>query len=260
MACSGFWGPVTSSVDWCEANYAHSRFICEWFNTFSSLAMLAAGTAGFALHRREPAVDKRFLLAFGLVVLVGVGSVAFHATLRFRFQMLDEVPMLYVALVVVYALVENRPQRRFGLTFQAALVLWGLILTALSTLTRGRVQFIAFQASFGSLELYALAAMVRTARTTTSAPVRRLLHAGLAIYVLGILFWLTDLRWCRVLQHLGPLPNPQLHAWWHVLASWGLYLVILALAGARAHTLGFSPRLERRFGIPRLRGEARVNL
>src|SRR5205814_10181970 len=61
----GFWGPPTSTIDWCEANYAHSRYVCEWFNTLSSFAMVLAGFTGIWLHRR--ALERRFPLAVASV-------------------------------------------------------------------------------------------------------------------------------------------------------------------------------------------------
>ena len=111
----GFWGPVTSTVDWCEVNYEHSRYVCEFFNTVSSVAMLLTGALGLRFHRR--CLEPRFRLAFLLLCLVGIGSIAFHATLRFEFQMLDELPMLYVALVLVYILCEDGPAPRYGRRF-----------------------------------------------------------------------------------------------------------------------------------------------
>src|SRR5947209_6342934 len=99
LATAPFWGTPTSSVDWCEANYAHTPYVCELFNTVSSLAMLAAGLAGLWLHRRV--LERRFMLAFVALAVVGAGSIAFHATLLFQMQMLDELPMLYLALILV---------------------------------------------------------------------------------------------------------------------------------------------------------------
>src|SRR5256885_16915037 len=102
---AGFWGRPTSSVDWCEANYAHRPYGCELFNPASSLAMVVVGVLGLALHRRT--LGLRFVWAFLAVVVVGLGSIAFHATLRFELQMLDELPMLYSALIMLYILVED---------------------------------------------------------------------------------------------------------------------------------------------------------
>ena len=47
-----FWGPSTSSVDWCESNYAHSRHIAELFNTLSSLPLLLVCVYGAQGVRR----------------------------------------------------------------------------------------------------------------------------------------------------------------------------------------------------------------
>jgi len=81
----GFWGVPTASIDWCEQNYALLPWVCEAFNTVSSLAMVLAGALG--LSRQTFAREVR--VAFALLVLVGLGSIAFHATLRFELRMLD---------------------------------------------------------------------------------------------------------------------------------------------------------------------------
>lgn len=40
--------------------------------------------------------------------LVGLGSFAFHATLRFGAQLADELPMIYVAAYSAYAIYDTR--------------------------------------------------------------------------------------------------------------------------------------------------------
>jgi len=67
--------------------------IAEFWNTLSSLCILFAGILGLLLH--SSATRIRFKLNFGLWVVVGLGSVAFHATLLRSMQMLDEVPMMW---------------------------------------------------------------------------------------------------------------------------------------------------------------------
>jgi len=238
----GFWGPPTSTVDWCEANYERTRYVCELYNTLSSAALLGAGVLGASLHWKT--LERRFIVAFAALAVVGIGSIAFHATLRFELQMLDELPMLYTALVMIFIVTEDRPQRRFGALFPALLVVHGVAVTCLSAFTRGAVQFYAFQTSFATMEGYALYATYRVYRRSRDAVPRRLYRAGMASYAIAVALWFIDIRACGVLQGYLPqhgIPNPQFHAWWHVLVSIGFYLLVLTLAWERLRVLG-SPR------------------
>src|SRR5881296_1200898 len=117
----GFWGAPTASIDWCEQNYALLPWVCEAFNTVSSLAIVLAGALG--LSRQTFAREVR--VAFALLVLVGLGSIAFHATLRFELQMLDELPMLYLVTWLVWLLVEDGRRPRLGRWFPAVLLAEG---------------------------------------------------------------------------------------------------------------------------------------
>ena len=60
----GFWGATTSTVDWCETNYEHLSYVCELFNSVSSLAMVLAGVVGILLHRHV--LERRFQVAFAM--------------------------------------------------------------------------------------------------------------------------------------------------------------------------------------------------
>ena len=81
----------TAAADWCEQNYALLPWVCETFNTSPAWRW---SSPALGLSRQTFAREVR--VAFALLVLVGLGSIAFHATLRFELQMLDELPMLYL--------------------------------------------------------------------------------------------------------------------------------------------------------------------
>ncbi len=222
---SGFWGVPTASIDWCEQNYAVTPWVAEFWNTLSSLAMVIAGLLGVSTRRF--AAEIRF--AFALLLVVGLGSIAFHGTLRFELQMLDELPMLYLVTWLVWLLVENRPNRRLGGWFPAALVGYVLLATAGATLNRGGAQFLAFHVSFGALEIFCLGRVSWLALRPENREVRAQFALGLAAYATGIAVWFVDLKACHWVSITLPadgIPNPQLHAWWHLLVSLGFFLLL----------------------------------
>lgn len=253
---TGFWGPITSTVDWCETNYAHLSFVAELFNSVSSLAMVLAGVLGIVLHRHV--LERRFMLAYAMVSVVGLGSVAFHATLLRGPQMMDELPMLWLVLVIVFILLENKPERRFGTWFPALLLCHAVLTTSLNAFTNGKLQFYLFHASFASMELFALGRVYFLHRRNQDRTIRRVYQLGMLSYALAISVWFTDLHACSTLNVTLPslgIPNPQLHAWWHVLVSCGFYALLLVIAYDRLRTLGQDPQVRFTAGIiPIVRG------
>ena len=259
VAPSGFWGPPTSSIDWCETNYAVSHYVAEWFNTLSSVPLIVVGLLGVRWHWRV--LERRFLLVFASVALVGVGSTAFHGTLLFRLQMLDELPMLYTATLMVYLLLEGNPKPAHGRWLPLALLAYLSVATFGATVTRGSVQAWFFQVSFTLLEFLGLYLTYRIYRASTAPDQRQAFRIGMALYSAAIVAWYIDFghceAWIAALAQVG-LPNLQLHALWHVLVAGGLYLLILVIAHHRLHVLGREPYLERRGWVLQLRaaGEA----
>ncbi|KAI8923932.1 ceramidase, partial [Entophlyctis helioformis] len=265
---SHFWGPPSSSVNWCETDYNVTSYVAEYFNTVSSLAMAAVGLLGVLLH---PWAERRFHVAFLTIVVVGLGSVAFHGTLHKFAQALDEVPMLYSSLTFVYIGVCQRyrllPSRRR--LFATVLCLHAIVTTLLVTLSHGPLQFVLFHTSFGTAHVYALYHAVQVYRsrrarlmaaqhslTSTQssnghiqqqqqqAPRDAILwtfERGAALYGSAMVCWIVDMTLCEYVnpgyESTAVLPiNPQLHAWWHVLASLGLYNMTLLTLAARVET------------------------
>jgi dihydroceramidase len=252
MSCGPvcFWGTPTSTVDWCEVNYAVTPYVCEFFNSLSSLAMVAAGTLGIFFHRRV--FDAGTLSAFGLLSLVGIGSIAFHGTLKFELQLLDEIPMLYLVTLMAYLLIEPGPARRFGWWLPSALAFYAFVATISDAFTAGQVQFFGFQISFGALEFFCLGRVYLLSRDPENVAIRPLFRLGVASYLGAICLWFVDLRFCDIMNHrlqaLG-LPNPQLHAWWHILVSCGFYLLLVVVGYDRLRRRGRGPTVRRLAGI-----------
>ncbi|GBB91642.1 hypothetical protein RclHR1_01900007 [Rhizophagus clarus] len=123
----GFWGKPTST-DWCEKNYDVTHYIAEFFNTLSSLCMISAGVFGMIMHSKG--FEFRYSIAFASIIVVGIGSILFHGTLLFSLQLFDEIPMMFCILILLYNVVENKSQKKFGIWFPLLLICWGVGITS----------------------------------------------------------------------------------------------------------------------------------
>ena len=94
-----FWGEPNSSVNWCENDYVFSQYIAEFWNSLSSLCMAAFGYYGRVTMPKSSNINlNRIWWTWFMLEIVGWGSVAFHGTLKWWSQALDEVPMVRIAI------------------------------------------------------------------------------------------------------------------------------------------------------------------
>ena len=98
----GYWGEPDSIMDFCEPNYAVSFFFAEFCNSLSSVPMFMWGLLGLVLTHMYATKEFRYKLCFMALMFVGVGSFLFHASLRYKYQLLDELPMLLLSSTLVY--------------------------------------------------------------------------------------------------------------------------------------------------------------
>ncbi|KAI8325775.1 alkaline phytoceramidase [Martensiomyces pterosporus] len=234
LAGAGYWGDVTSSMDWCEENYEWTPFIAEFFNSWSSCAMIILGEA---CARMNPTGHPGFTMLGRSITVVGIGSWLFHATLKYSMQMTDELPMLWSTAIACYMATTtqykvNRTALKWGLS------LWTVVVSLLTAGFSGRLQFFLFQASFNILTFVVAYMCWRAKRDLENAQlshVSRLFFDGMKWYVIAAVVWMLDTNLCTYINGkdaTSVLPfNLQLHAWWHILVSFGLvYLVVLLMS------------------------------
>jgi len=230
---AGRWGPPNAEFNWCEADYELTEWVAEPLNTGSCIALIVPPLMFWAMHTNvEPDVGLLVLTQ----VFIGIGSVFFHATLRYTMQLLDEVPMLWYSQFLVAALV----WRMYKFDVYALAGVWCSSLTALIFLTeqhstiheilRGAMT-LSFVVGlvFTGYGFYSLNSEWTDKHPTASIAYVRMTLINFAAFVLSVMCWLVDNYFCPALQALPlGLPYPQLHMCWHVLIA---YCCLCLLSG-----------------------------
>ncbi|GMH91760.1 hypothetical protein TrVE_jg2861 [Triparma verrucosa] len=251
----GFWGPTTSSIDWCERNYAVNGYIAEFWNTISNSAFIIVGLMGiFQAYRHR--YETRFVLIGLGIMVVGVGSSAFHGTLLYEYQMADELPMIWSIMVWNYAmfLMESTTTTEKHTLTVVLCVSYAVIYSVL------HVYFaftITFQLNFALMIVISGFILHKNCIEHTGRSfiplvvVRKRLPSDhynpkeilnlyslcwhyVVVLLLALACWLLDQFGCEVLHNLPfGIPNPQLHAWWHVLCGYNCHLGLQLSIGLR---------------------------
>mmetsp|Transcript_2276 Transcript_2276/g.7264 ORF Transcript_2276/g.7264 Transcript_2276/m.7264 type:complete len:166 (+) Transcript_2276:503-1000(+) len=138
---------------------------------------------------------------------------------------------------MLFCILENDTRLpKYGKKLPLALSVHAIVVTALVSLTDGDLQFYTFQVSFGSLELGTLFLTALSASREHDQRARQLYIKGFMAYIIALACWMSDIQFCETLRKMIPM-NPQLHAWWHVLVSCGLYTLTVAGQHARQRVL-----------------------
>eukprot|EP00747_Dinoflagellata_sp_TGD_P223069 gnl/TRDRNA2_/TRDRNA2_94706_c1_seq1.p1 gnl/TRDRNA2_/TRDRNA2_94706_c1~~gnl/TRDRNA2_/TRDRNA2_94706_c1_seq1.p1 ORF type:complete len:288 (+),score=42.64 gnl/TRDRNA2_/TRDRNA2_94706_c1_seq1:111-974(+) len=245
----GFWGEQNSSIDWCERDYVVTYYIAEFWNTTSNVFMCISGILAFVMARRLE-MEMRWKVHGLAWAAVGFGSACFHATLWYSGQLLDELPMIYAALVWCYCLLHIWDEAR-SLILRICLAVYAGVWTVLHSrgafTTLFQVQYILTVVGGVCLTNrflhihsgYGLLSFIMASKGAPSAGIKlliRLAQVHIGVLILGAVCWVTDQVFCERL-HALPI-NPQFHAWWHVLVAlsvhFGFHVSMSAhLAGRR---------------------------
>lgn len=246
----GYWigRGVPSVVDWCEPNYVVTPYVAEFWNSVSSFAIAAWGVYGLVRWLREGRLSRRWAICFAGLVLVGLGSVAFHATLLRIPQALDELPMIYLGLAAAWAVSHRSSPPGGGRGWAIGLTVYALLFTA-GYAWLDTAYFAMFLASYAGLVAYVgLRSVYLTWWIDTPLPLRLpLLGAGVGFLGAFCFFWAPEHLYLSC-DH--PAQALHLHSLWHLGAGAGTYLWILWGIGDRARALGGTATWKGGFLVP----------
>ncbi|KAK9505327.1 hypothetical protein O3M35_009410 [Rhynocoris fuscipes] len=229
----GYWGKPTSTIDWCENNYEFSFYIAEMTNTISNLMMILPPLWGMVEVIKQ-GFQRRFIYCHFLLLIVGLGSWAFHMTLLYEMQLFDELPMVWGTCVLVYCLtqvsklpgkgwIDNPPLlfflSSFAILFTILYLYWP--------------QPLLQHTSYGILVIASFFLELRLLKEKRCNVCKQLFFLSTSIYLFGFFLWNIDNIFCAKLQairaNIPTVLNPltQLHGWWHCMAGYGTYLQVL---------------------------------
>jgi len=244
----GYWGKRTSAVDWCESNYTWSFYIAEFFNTITSLPAAFFALYGLYLTYKY-GYDKRFIVVNLLVGLVGLGSAAFHGTLLYTGQILDELPMVYASLSLLYIILEMDSTKKPIYRYLApGLIGYSALFTGVYLYLPSFFIFFLVGYIFGILTLvYQCSKIFR--KPTTLYHQKLFIVLSVSFYIGGFLFfWVPEILFCDQLQALN------FHSWWHVTSTLGAFMMVIFAVFQRELQKGRNPQLNCNYflGIPML--------
>ena len=229
-----------ASINWCEYNYKVVPFIAEFWNALTGLSLCLSSFIFYKNNKKlfkpsyDPSQNKFYLVkdtgnlnrylinANYLLFMVGIGTIFFHGTLLYIFQLFDEIPMLLITFDYIYILLTINKSKYVW--FYYTKYIWCFIIIT-SYWIHPTLQIITFFTFFTTniyiiiLNIY-YTSHIHYKETNYFVKVKvqdYLLVIGF-IGVMCLTIWIIDSLFCRYVQHL------YLHSMWHIVTSVLVYL------------------------------------
>lgn len=276
-----------STIDWCESNYYVSEYIAEYWNTITGIFLIISGLIFYKINEdkirlNNKYIQNRFINIRNLLILVGIGTMLFHGTLLYPFQLLDELPMIFLATEYIKILLElQTTQHCFTINtlqfFGKIVLLTSTLLPLLITFSyfiNPNLQIIIFHITLKITEGIVILLLYRLSKRLNKISydmiyknneqclsgqgknfmlfsetnlknhsstqnkrsnllknvqqdikeyiylkktISEFIRSGLFFYGVSIFIWCIENLFCNSIQFL------QLHAFWHILSSIGIY-------------------------------------
>ncbi|KAJ2778959.1 alkaline ceramidase ydc1 [Coemansia javaensis] len=241
-----YWGPATATIDWCEENYALCKYVAEFWNTTTNTVFFALAMLGmWRVHSMGH--ERRFLLCYFSMLVVGLGSWLFHMTLKYQWQLADELPMLYGTCACIYCVLRADAREGAGLRVSA----WLFAYATAVTLVYVQIRMPVFHQVAYALEVAVVlvrSAMhqieIRKTDLRAHSELIRLFWLGTGSFGMAFVLWNVDNIFCNELLALraalpvAVAPLLQLHAYWHIGTALGCYASIVYQQYLRLVKLG----------------------
>jgi len=267
----GWWGDVTSNVDWCEPNYTMSHYIAEFYNSVSSLPMILIGLYGVMWVLKAKAdFYGRFLFGYVFLAIVGFGSVMFHMTLKYEYQLLDELPMILGTLPFLYIIMDIRipervnagdsvPKKEYTPASSRVLATRAVLITLYGLLT----VFSMYSFNHSPLPMFISYAMVciffgvraiLIFWNSTDPILNFWFHVTIWSYILGGLVWVVEKNFCDPLRPV----SEYLHMVWHLFAGYATYVAVTWTYFLKSKECELNPTVKLLFGfLPSIQNKAK---
>jgi len=242
---SGFWGSPSSTIDWCEENYVVTHYIAEAINTVTNAAFVYL--AFYALRNCfRNKLEQRFILSSCGFMLVGIGSWLFHMTLKYEFQLLDELPMIYATCVPLWSTFSWGRSKNTEKLIGSTIFLGALLLTAIYLRLKNPA---IHQTAYGALNVLIILKSVSQSYVYVKdqqalKSLNKTLYIGVSEFLFGWLLWNLDIHFCDLwisLRRSVGMPLGFLiegHGWWHLFTGFGVYSYLQYLEYLRVFQLG----------------------
>ncbi|KAJ3081942.1 Alkaline ceramidase 3 [Rhizoclosmatium hyalinum] len=247
----GHWGPVTSTLDWCEENYVITPWIAEFWNSTSNIFYVLTMIFGLQTAKAIGVTEWRTYLSMYSITAVGLGSFLFHASLWFETQMMDELPMIYGCSVFVFACLRVFPETNKNNTLLAVgLAAYCIAVTAIYLYLKNPVFHEVSYAILAAILFITPPIQYYHIKNNYKQYAKRvpglwkLYWFGAVSYLGGFAIWGIDNNFCEEVRatraYLGfPLSIFfQLHMFWHLGTAIGTYASILGITYTRQLALG----------------------
>jgi len=249
-----FWGTPTSNIDWCEQNYSWTPFIAEFYNSLSNFPLVALGIFGCWKSLQEKKVIGAHFLAYFCLFIIGLGSFMFHATLKYVWQLADELPMILCCLVVFYLMLDvnneisKYPLRKkivvTTLTLYGIATIWMMAIYANSPLP--------MNLSFVLMIIFIFFRSLQLVFTTNDVIMKRLYILSLIASFSAGFAWIIEKTFCGSFTL-----TEYLHAYWHIGAGLGSFYFVTWAVYVKAYLAKFTkspkgnilPRLQHSYGL-----------
>lgn len=280
----------TANIKFCEPDFWLSTWIAEPCNVITAMiSYVMLGFFGIFIMDRNSSVGRDATVVYTIMVIMGIGSSGFHATMLAATQPLDELGMLYLVAAMVF-LVSTKSDINRALHV-IKLVTWCIICTLIyyayremftvflaeflvSVITLTVMCFkLGFKREVGNLEnqkfqysnpflresqKHGRSPSMGSLEEVRLALIRPLMLNAVILFILGTLHWLSEMAFCEEVSasYASSGWAPLLFMWWnvlhpmwHIFTGLGTHLMIQAIVARRVICPQHMPSLTW-WGIP----------